>query len=150
MVFCRQCQRRVEDCVHCMWPIRAPRVRVYDEKVEALAYAADSRTLEVHFRSGQVWQLFNVPDGIYKELKDSTISSFLKFIARRYSAAPVKQGFHAVPVPESEPCPKCGGRMTLKNKTRSMFKNLASVAWECAACKETHSRIYEARNTEHG
>ncbi len=143
MVFCRQCQRKVEDCVHCVWPIQAPAVHVHDEKVETLAYAPDTRTLEIRFKSGQVWQLFNVPDGIVNELKDSTISSFLRFIARRYTAAPVKQGFHAVRVPESEPCPKCQAPMTLAQKSRSMFKSLANVSWECSTCKETHSKVYE-------
>jgi hypothetical protein len=38
-----------------------------------------------------VWQL-HTPDGTYKELQNSTISSFLKFIAQRYKAPPVKKG----------------------------------------------------------
>jgi len=147
MVYCRLCQRKVEDCAHCVFPIRAPRVRVYDEKVEALAYAPDVRTLEIAFKSGQVWQLFNVPDGIYKELKDSTISSFLRFVARRYTAAPVKQGFHAVSVPQTEPCPKCRAPMTLTKKTGSMFKNFATVFWECASCNETQTRVYGGSET---
>ena len=146
MVFCRQCQRKVEDCAHCVFPIKASRVRVYDEKVDALAYAPDTRTLEIVFKSGQVWQLFNVPDGIYRELKDSTISSFLRFVARRYSAAPVKQGFHAVVVPESEPCPKCHALMTLTKKAGSMFKNFATVVWACSPCRDTVTKVYGGKD----
>jgi hypothetical protein len=149
MVYCRHCQRKVEDCAHCVFPIKAPRIRVYDEKVDAVAYAADDRTLEIVFKSGQVWQLFNVPDGIYKELKDSTISSFLRFVARRYAAAPVKQGFHAVVVPETEACLKCRAPMRITKKTGSIFKNFATVFWECPSCKASQTKVYGG-NEERG
>src|SRR5947209_3027653 len=57
MVFCRQCKREVEDCRHCVYPIQARRVEVFDEKIETIAYAEDKRILEVAFKTGQVWQL---------------------------------------------------------------------------------------------
>jgi hypothetical protein len=37
------------------------RVSVFDARVETIAYAAESRGLEIAFKSGQVWQLFDVP-----------------------------------------------------------------------------------------
>jgi hypothetical protein len=57
---------------------------VFDAHVETIVYAAESRVLEIAFKSGPVWQLFDVlPDN--NALQDSTISSFLKFIALRTS-----------------------------------------------------------------
>src|SRR5690349_6719745 len=89
-MYCRQCQQKVSDCEHFVTPIEAPRVRVFDEKVETLAYSPEHRILEISFKSGQVWQLAGVVPGIYAELQASTISSFLKFIAQRYKASPVR------------------------------------------------------------
>jgi hypothetical protein len=37
---------------------------------------------------------------VYNALQDSTISSFLKFMAHRYRSAPVKTGKNAVRVPK--------------------------------------------------
>src|SRR5215831_20419956 len=91
-VYCRQCQQKVADCEHFVYPIQAPRVHVFDPKVETLGYEEKERILEVTFKSGQVWQLFGVPPAIYGELRDTSISSFLKFIAQRYKSAPVKTG----------------------------------------------------------
>ena len=61
MVFCKECQQKVEECPHFVAPIKAKRVEVFDEKVKSLAYDAEQRILEVAFKSGQVWQLFSVP-----------------------------------------------------------------------------------------
>src|SRR5216117_2164122 len=63
MVFCKQCQRKVEDCAHFVLPLpgQARRVRVFDEKVESLAYLEEKRILEIAFKTGQVWQLWEVP-----------------------------------------------------------------------------------------
>jgi hypothetical protein len=83
MVYCRECRKKVNDCEHFVFPIEAKGVSVFDARVETIAYAAESRVLEIAFRSGQVWQLFDVLPDIYNALQDSTISSFLKFIALR-------------------------------------------------------------------
>src|SRR5215471_18836135 len=116
-VFCRQCNKKVEDCKHFVLPIDGPRVPVFDEKVSTLAYASQERTLEIALKSGQVWQLFGVPMGIYEELRSSTISSFLRFIAHRYKTAPVRQGANAAVVPQSMPCANCnGGAMTVRHQ----------------------------------
>src|SRR5262245_24942591 len=61
MVFCKECQQKVEECPHFVPPIKAKRVEVFDEKVKSLAYDAEQRILEIAFKSGQVWQLFSVP-----------------------------------------------------------------------------------------
>jgi KTSC domain-containing protein len=84
MVFCKACKKRVEDCVHFVYPIEAPRVSVFDAKIETLAYSRAHQILEITFKTGQVWQLFEVPANIYHELRDTTISSFLRFIAHKY------------------------------------------------------------------
>src|SRR5262245_39674396 len=94
-------------------PIEAQRLRVFVEKVKTLAYAPEQRVLEITFKSGQVWQLAGVPPGIYAELQASTISSFLKFIAQRYNASPVRT---VVVVPSSEPCPRCQVAMVVSNR----------------------------------
>jgi hypothetical protein len=46
-------------------------VHVFDPKVETLGYDEAKRTLEITFKSGQVWQLFDVPPAIYGELRDN-------------------------------------------------------------------------------
>ena len=61
MVYCRQCQKKVIDCEHFVFPIEAKRVSVFDARVETMAYAAEKRILEIALKSGQVWQLFDVP-----------------------------------------------------------------------------------------
>ena len=58
MVFCKQCSRKVEDCPHFVERIQAPRIFVFDAKIETLAYSEQERILEIRFKSGQAWQLF--------------------------------------------------------------------------------------------
>jgi hypothetical protein len=147
MVFCRQCQKRVEDCEHCVFPIRAPRVAVTDSKVATLAYNAADRVLEITFKSGQIWQLSHVPEGIYKELCDATISSFLKFIAQRYQAAPVKTGIHGIKVPTQEPCPKCETPMTLEHRTDNTIEHSVRIRWRCSACERNEWKTYGTLTT---
>lgn len=142
MVFCKQCKSEVELCPHFVDPIEAAKVEVFDAKIETLAYSAPERTLEIAFKSGQVWQLFGVPPAIYGELRDTTISSFLKFIARRYKSAPVKTGLHAIKVPESETCWKCKTVMTVRHRIDSRFDINIRVLWECAGCNHTEWRQY--------
>ena len=57
MVFCKECHQKVEDCPHFVSPISAKRIEVFDIKVKTLAYDPDQRTLEIAFKTGQVWQL---------------------------------------------------------------------------------------------
>ena len=91
-------QKKVDDCEHFVRPIEAKRVSVFDARIETVAYSAEKRILEIAFKSGQVWQLFDVPPDIHNTVQDSTISSFLNFIAHRYKSTPVKTGMKAVPV----------------------------------------------------
>src|SRR5215813_6046941 len=107
MVYCRECRKKVEDCEHFVYPINARRISVFDARVETIAYHDEQRTLDVALKTGQVWQFFQVPREIFDALQDSTISSFLKFMARKYRYAPVKAGMRAVIVPDSEKC-NCG------------------------------------------
>jgi hypothetical protein len=132
----------VELCEHFTAPIDGQRIPVFDEKVRSLAYDRRQRILEIAFKSGQVWQLFDVPDGIYAELRESTISSFLKFIAKRYKAAPVKTGAGGICVPETVSCPKCGGAMTRRHQTESGFAAYVRVLWSCAKCDGSEWRTY--------
>jgi RNase P subunit RPR2 len=132
MVFCKECRRKVEDCPHFVYPITAHRVSVFDPKIETLAYDEEQRTLEIAFKGGQVWQLLGVPRTIYQELRDSTISSFLKFIAQRYKAVPVKTGVRAIKVPETEICSKCNSAMTLKQRVDS--HSFVRIFWHCVKC----------------
>jgi hypothetical protein len=90
----------------------------------------------------EVWQLFDVPPNVYNALQDSTISSFLKFIAHRYRSAPVKTGKHSVRVPEYEKCVQCGSAMTVRRKVGSDFEKFVRVLWECASCNQRQWRQY--------
>ena len=144
MVYCRQCQKKVDDCEHFVPPIEAKRVSVFDARVETIAYSRERRILEIAFKSGQVWQLFDVPPDIHDVLQDSTISSFLNFIAHRYKSAPVKTGMNAVPVPESEKCNKCGVPMRQKHRTGSDFEKFVRVLWSCPSCNASEWRKYGA------
>ena len=144
MVYCRQCRNKVKDCEHFVLPIAAARISVFDARVETIAYEAEKRTLEIAFKTGQVWQLFDVPPDIFNALRDSTISSFLRFIAHRYTSAPVKTGMNAVPVPESEKCIKCGVPMTQKHRTGSDFEKFVRVLWSCPSCGASEWRKYGA------
>jgi hypothetical protein len=144
MVYCRQCQKKVNDCEHFVPPIEAKRVPVFDARVDTIGYAAEKRVLEIAFKSGQVWQLFDVPPDIYSALQDSTISSFLKFIAHRYKSAPVRTGMNAIIVPPSEKCVKCGVSMTQKHRVGSDFEKFVRVLWACPSCNASEWRKYGA------
>jgi hypothetical protein len=48
--YCRQCQKKVNDCEHFVFPIEAKRVSVFDARVETIAYAAQNRVLEIAFQ----------------------------------------------------------------------------------------------------
>jgi hypothetical protein len=141
MVFCKDCQQKVEDCPHFVAPIAGKRIEVFDAKIKTLAYDRDQRILEIAFKSGQVWQLFAVPAGIYQELCDSTISSFLKFMAQRYKAAPVRTT-NVLNVPDSEKCPKCGSGMTQKHRTGGKASTFVRVLWSCSQCETSEWRTY--------
>src|SRR5687767_15074162 len=113
MEFCRECREHVEDCAHFVAPLGVPEVEVFDPKVKTLAYKEDALTLEIAFKNGQVWQLSGVKPDTYQELLDATLSSFLKFIAHRYKAAPVRKPSGNT-VPASEPCPACKKPMEVR------------------------------------
>jgi hypothetical protein len=142
MVYCRQCRKKVQDCEHFVYPIQAPRRLVWDEKVESLAYSDQKRILEIAFKNGQCWQLFDVKPGLYAELQASTISSFLKSIAHRYRAAPVKTGMSAILIPESEKCSKCGSSMREKHRAGSNFEQFLRVLWSCPSCSASAWKKY--------
>jgi uncharacterized protein with PIN domain len=142
MVFCKACKKKVEDCVHFVYPIEGPRVSVYDPKIETLAYSREHRILEITFKTGQVWQLFEVPDTIYEELRDTTISSFLKFIAHKYRSAPVKTGLNAIRLPGTENCLSCNEKMTIRHRINSRFDANIRVLWECQQCNKTMWKDY--------
>src|SRR5262249_48478226 len=147
MVFCRECKAEVEDCVHFVYPITARRVHVFDPKIETFAYDEKERILEIALKTGQVWQLADVPPNIYAELSDSTISSFLKFIARRYKASPVKQGAAAVIVPDTEKCPRCQTSMTVSNRAENGVAGFVRILWKCSKCEQTQMQTYGNRGT---
>jgi len=135
MVFCRECKQQVENCAHFVAPLDVPPVEVFDPKVKTLAYKKDVQVLEIAFKNGQVWQLFGIKPEIYDELLHATLSSFLKFIAHRYKAAPVRQQSR---IPEPESCPACHRPMTVRHQTT----NLKRILWHCTACKQSLWRTY--------
>jgi len=154
MVYCRDCRKKVEDCEHFVYPIKGGRISVFDARVETIAYHDEQRTLEVALKTGQVWQFFQVPRETFDALQDSTISSFLKFMAHKYSYAPVKTGMRAVIVPDSEKC-NCGNMMLQKHRTGSDFDKYVRVLWSCQSCNASEWKQYgeglgrERRNRWH-
>ena len=143
MVFCKDCKQKVDDCPHFVDPISAPRVSVFDPKIESLAYSESDRILQIAYKSGQVWQLFGVPPSIYGELRDTTLTSFVKFIAQRYKAAPVKIGLKAIKVPTSEKCARCRGAMKVRHRIDNPFDIRIRILWDCPACDHTEWKQYE-------
>lgn len=80
--------------------------------------------------------------GIYAEIENSTISSFLNFISRRYKASPVRSGLKAIVVPASEKCPICESEMKESNRATSEFDNFIRVFWQCGTCKKSKWETY--------
>jgi hypothetical protein len=139
MVFCRECQRKVNDCAHFVAPLNVPPVEVFDPKVKTLAYQRESLTLEIVFKNGQVWQLFGVKPDIYDELLHATLSSFLKLLAHRYKAAPVRQSRDG----RAESCPACHRPMTVEHKTSG---GTLRILWHCGACNQSLWRTYSSES----
>ena len=79
-------------------------------------------------------------EGIYKELCDSTISSFLRFLAHRYKASPVKSGLHAIQIPEQETCGTCHAGMSATHRTSG--DQMIRVQWTCPSCKTATWHTY--------
>jgi len=134
MVFCRECNRKVNDCPHFVPPLGIPAVPVFDPKIKTVAYKTDSRTLEIAFKNGQVWQLFGVPHDICEALLQQTLSSFLKFVAHRYQAAPVRTND-----PQPQICPACNRAMTERHRTTS---GTLRILWQCAPCNQSFWHSY--------
>jgi hypothetical protein len=137
MVFCRECQQKVQDCAHFVDPVDVPHVAVFDPKVKTLAYQRESLILEIAFKNGQTWQLFGVKPDIYDELLHATLSSFLKLLAHRYKSAPVRQSRDAGATEES--CPACHRPMTIEHKTSS---GTLRILWHCGRCNQSLWRTY--------
>jgi len=142
MVFCKECKQKVEECPHFVDPIQAPKFAVHDEKIEFLAYSEQLRVLEITYKTGQVWQLFSVPMSIYSEIRDTSLWSFVKFIAQRYRAAPVKTGLKAIKVPDSEKCLDCNADMKVRHRIDNQFDIKVRIFWECQACSRTVWKEY--------
>jgi KTSC domain len=133
MVFCRECKKKVDDCEHFVAPLGVPAIPVFDPKIKTLAYKQDSRILEITFKNGQVWQLFAVQPDMYEALLQQTLSSFLKFVAHRYKAAPVRT--------ENEFCPACKRPMTVQHRTSGSGPVLR-ILWHCAPCHQSLWKQY--------
>lgn len=140
MVFCRACQRRVEDCEHFVPALMIRAVEVFDPKVKSLAYDEERRILQIAYKDGQSWQLQGVSKQTFEELLQQTLSSFLKFIAHRYKANPVRKRPTIMPIPESEPCPGCKNPMIERHKTAK--EPAARVLWQCETCNRSTWRSY--------
>jgi len=142
MVFCKECKKKVAECPHFVDPIQAPKLAVHDEKIDFLAYSEEERVLELTYKNGQVWQLFPVPSSIYYEIRDTSLWSFVKFIAQRYKAAPVKTGLKAIKVPDSEKCLECKADMKVRHRIDNQFDVKVRIFWECPDCSRTVWKEY--------
>jgi hypothetical protein len=53
------------------------RVNVVSSNINSVGYEESSNTLEIEFKSGSVYQYFNVPQEVYNELlQDSSIGRY--------------------------------------------------------------------------
>jgi hypothetical protein len=91
----------------------------------------------------QVIDPSGLPSTIYGELRNTSLTASVKFIAQRYKAAPVKTGLKAIRVPDSENCPKCDANMKVRYRIENMFDIKIRILWECAACDRCEWRQYE-------
>jgi hypothetical protein len=136
MVFCRECRKKVDDCEHFVAPLGVPAIPVFDPKIKTLAYKKDARILEITFKNGQTWQLAGVQPDIYDVLLQQTLSSFLKFVAHRYKASPVRT---TVPAP----CPACHQPMTEQHRTTV---GALRILWHCARCNQSLWKNYRVES----
>ena len=144
MVFCRECNAKVGDCQHFVAPLNVSSVEVFDPKIKSLAYKKDARILEIRFKNGQAWQLFGISPDVYDQLLQQTLSSFLKFIGRRYSPRSVRVAKSGPPAPERaapkhESCPACHRPMVNKHQTSSQPMR---ILWHCRRCNQSLWRTY--------
>jgi len=128
----------VGDCEHFVEPLRVRSVSVFDPKIKSLAYKSQARTLEISFKNGQVWQLSGVPPDIYEAMLQQTLSSFLKFLAHRYKASPVRTGH-----PPPAECPACKRPMTEQHRTRV---GALRILWHCQPCNQSLWRSYRTES----
>lgn len=67
------------------------RESVQSSMIRSLGYDSNTSTLEVEFNSGAVWQYYDVPEGVYYDMKNS--SSIGKYfhanIRKQYSESQV-------------------------------------------------------------
>lgn len=84
-----------------------------------------------------IWQLSST------ELRDTTLTSFVKFIAQRYKAAPLKTGLKAIKVPDFEKCSKCDANMKVRHRVDNQFDIRIRILWECVGCDHTEWKRYE-------
>lgn len=82
------------------------------------------------------YPVLRITPTIYETILDQNISSFLKFVAHRYDANPVRK---AITIPESEPCPSCKRGMTNNHQT---IGNPVRVLWHCNPCNQTFWHTY--------
>lgn len=136
MVFCRECKKKVEDCAHLVAPLGVPAIPVFDPKIKTLAYKSETRVLEIAFKDGHVWQLAGVQPDMYEALLQQTLSSFLKFIAHRYKASPVR-------TIQPPPCPTCERPMVEQHRTTV---GALRILWHCDRCNQSFWRNYRTES----
>jgi hypothetical protein len=124
-------------------PLEATPVEVFDRKIKTLAYRKDSQILEVAFKNGETWQLSGVSAETYDCLLHHSLSDFLKFIAHRYKAAPVRADSRKIVVPDAEPCPACQRPMTVMHRMLSVSP--IRVLWHCDPCNQSLWRTYRRK-----
>ena len=142
MVFCPECNAKVDDCEHFVQPLEVAAVEVFDPKIRSLAYKKDGGVLEVRLKNGQAWQLFGVSSDIYEELLQQTLSSFLKFIGRRHRPRPVRLALQPS-TPKDESCPACHGAMINKHQTSGQTMR---ILWHCNRCNQSFWRSYATQS----
>ena len=74
------------------------------------------------------------------------MDSFVKFLAQRYKAAPVKTGLKAIKVPDFEKCSKCNSNMKVRHRINNQSDLMIRILWECSTCDRAEWRQYKSGN----
>ena len=58
---------------------------------KSIGYDAESSTLEIEFQSGEIWQYYEVPEGVFYEMKSVSIGKYFQLmIKNQYKERRVK------------------------------------------------------------
>ena len=100
---------------------------------------SDSSELFYETKANSYTYIFRYGVVSFSNYEADEISSFLKFLAHRYRASPVRQKSAASLIPQTELCPACKKPMTELHKTSG---RTIRVLWQCSPCNQSAWKTY--------